>query len=482
MGGGDGSGRSPRLLVVDDDRSFLVSLEALLEDEGGYRVETAGSGSEALDVVRAPGRVDLVVSDLSMPGMDGLALLRAVRDESPETPFVVMTAHGSVATAVEAMRLGAFQYLTKPVDPDELLLQVERALQVAAVRADRDRLAARLGDPDRHDVLVGRSPAMRELDRTIDGVAAVDSTVLLRGETGTGKELVARLIHRRGPRAARPFVVVNCTAIPRDLLESELFGHQRGAFTGAVGSRRGRIEEAEGGTLLLDEVGDMPPELQPKLLRFLQERTVRRVGGDRERRVDLRVMAATHRDLERAIVDGGFREDLFYRLNTIPIRLPPLRERPDDLPELCDHLVAKIAARLGRPPVPVGEEVLGTLAGHAFPGNVRELENLLERALVLGSAAGPPAGRLEARHLGLDAARSGEAPPRVPLEGGFEHLRRLHAAAEEVLIRRALAAWPGVSNREVADRLGTNRRVLELRMKEYGIDKGVPAEHAPPER
>lgn len=474
MGRGDGGGRTARLLVVDDDRAFLVSLEALLEDEGGYRVETAGSGAEALDVVRAPGRVDLVVSDLSMPGMDGLELLRAVRDESPEMPFIVMTAHGSVATAVEAMRLGAFQYLTKPVDPDELLVQVQGALQVAAVRADRDRLAARLGDPDRHDVMVGTSPAMRELARAVDGVAAVDSTVLLRGETGTGKELVARLIHRRGPRAARPFVVVNCTAIPRDLLESELFGHQKGAFTGAVGSRRGRIEEAEGGALLLDEVGDMPPELQPKLLRFLQERTVRRLGADRERRVDLRVMAATHRDLERAIAEGGFREDLFYRLNTIPVRLPPLRERLDDLPELCDHLVAKIAERLGRPPAPVGDAVLGALAGHAFPGNVRELENLLERALVLGAAAGSPGVGLEPRHLGLDAARGGEAAPRVPLEGGFEQLRRLHAAAEEALVRRALAAWPELSNREIAERLGTNRRVLELRMKEYGVDKGAP--------
>ena len=461
------------LLLVDDDRPFLVSLEALLADEAGYQVRTAASGEAALDVLRSPGRVDLVLSDLSMPGMDGLELLRAAREELPELPFVVMTAHGSVASAVAAMRLGAHQYLLKPVDPDELLLQVERALEAAALRSDLSSLRRRLGDPARGDLLVGDSAAVQQLRRTITAVAAVDSTVLLRGETGTGKELVARLIHREGSRAAAPFVVVNCTAIPRDLLESELFGHVRGAFTGAAASRRGRIEEAESGTLLLDEVGDMPPELQPKLLRFLQERTVRRIGGDHERRVDVRVMAATHRDLEQGIAAGSFREDLFYRLNTIPIRLPPLRARPDDLPLLGSHIVAKVAARIGRAPLPIAPDALAALAAHPFPGNVRELENLLERALVLGAVRQPPATAIQAADLGLERTTGiADGLAEVALEGGFEQLRTLHAAAEAALIRRAVATWPAASNREIAERLGTNRRVLELRMKEYDIVKG----------
>ena len=460
-----------RILLVDDDRGFLVSLQALLEDEGGHEVTCTASADEALAELERGPAYQLVVSDLSMPGKDGIELLASVTRSWPDVIFILMTAHGSIKTAVEAMRLGAFQYLTKPVDPDELLVQAERALEVSATKTRYRQMVERFGDPDAPDELVGSSAGMRELRRTIEGLARVDSTVLIRGETGTGKELVARMIHRQSSRSAAPLSVVNCTAIPRDLLESELFGHEKGAFTGAVFRRSGRVEEADGGTLLLDEIGDMPVDLQPKLLRFLQERTFRRVGGDSERRSDLRVLAATHRDLEDAMQKGDFRPDLYYRLSTIPVHIPPLRERLEDLPELCEHLVAKISLRLGRAPVPVTDQALSALSSLCFPGNVRELENHLERALVLGAATGSIA-RIEADDvLSSPPRRRAGVVSDLPLEGGFRTLQELHCKAEADLIARALKAWAGVPNREIAERLGTNRRVLELRMKEHGLNK-----------
>lgn len=461
-----------RILLVDDDRSFLISLQALLEDEGGHSVQCAGSVDEALAVLEDGPPAQVIVSDLSMPRRDGIELLQAVRQSRPDISFILMTAHGSIRTAVEAMRRGAFQYLTKPVDPDELLLLVEKALQISTANDRYRGLKERFGDPDRTDVLIGQSPKMQTVHQTIRSLAQVDSTVLIRGETGTGKELVARLIHGEGSRANAPLCVVNCTAIPKDLLESELFGHEKGAFTGATSLRRGRIEDAEGGSILLDEIGDMPLELQPKLLRFLQERTFRRVGGGKELKTDLRVMAATHRDLEAAMEEGAFRQDLYYRLNTVPVSIPPLRDRLEDLPELCEHLVAKICLRLRRKPVPVSSDALRSLAAQAFPGNVRELENLLERALVLGAVSGSHE-QIEEQ----DVAPSGRSTQRVgfakqPLEGGFAVLHKLFNDAESELIARALQAWPGLPNREIAERLGTNRRVLELRMKDHGLSKG----------
>ncbi|MCD4748241.1 MAG: sigma-54 dependent transcriptional regulator [Thermoanaerobaculales bacterium] len=460
-----------RVLLVDDDRSFLISLQVLLEDEGGYAVECAGSVDEALDVLDGGHAVHLVVTDLSMPGKDGIELLRAVKETRPELAVILMTAHGSVSTAVEAMRLGAFQYLTKPVDPDELLVQVERAFQVALVNTAYRSLKDRTGDPDSMDVLVGNGPGTADLRQTIAGLSKVDSTVLIRGETGTGKELVARLVHRHSHRGASPLIVVNCTAIPKDLLESELFGHEKGSFTGATALRRGRIEEAEGGTLLLDEIGDMPLELQPKLLRFLQERTYRRVGGCRDLKADIRVMAATHCDLEQRMADGRFRQDLFYRLNTIPVMVPPLRDHFEDLPELCDHLIAKISLRLRCKPRPVTSEALHALQSHPFPGNVRELENLLERALVLGAVAGNP-DVITTHGLTLPPdTRTENTFETVPLEDGFAALHTIFAEAEAELIQRAFQRWPELANREIAERLGTNRRVLELRIKEHGLQK-----------
>lgn len=456
------------VLVVDDDAGFARTLGILLEDEG-YGSAMAHSGRDALTILeRRPG-TSLVVCDLAMPGMSGLELLSQVRGLWPRLPVIMMTAHSSVDTAVRAIQLGAFQYLTKPIEPAELLVQAARAIAQARLATAHDELRARAGDPGRFDVLVGSSASMVTVRTMIERVAAVDSTVLVRGETGTGKELVARLIHTTGPRARGPFVVVNCTAIPGELLESELFGHDRGAFTGAIASRPGRIELADGGTLLLDEVGDMPPQLQPKLLRFLQDRRVQRVGATRERTVDVRILAATHCALEQAIADGTFREDLFHRLATIPLVVPPLRERREDLPELCHHLLAKIALRLGRPVPWLTPAAAAELAARPFTGNVRELENVLERAIVLG-----PPGAVEI--ASIDAPL---APPATtvaaawepPLEGGYSALQQRYRDSEMALIRRALAAWGSASNSIIADRLGTQRRVLERRMKDYGLSK-----------
>ncbi|MEE4271580.1 MAG: sigma-54 dependent transcriptional regulator [Thermoanaerobaculales bacterium] len=453
-----------RLLIVDDDPGFARTLQILLEDEG-YRTEAAHSGEAALQLLEHRPGVGMVISDLAMPGMDGLELLRRLRSDRPELPVVMMTAHSSVESAVEAIQIGAFQYLVKPIEPAELLAQVSRALEVRDLKRDHELLRQRTGDPAAFDVLVGSSPAMDHLRTAISRLAAVDSTVLVRGETGTGKELVARLIHDTGARAGRPFVVVNCTAIPGELLESELFGHVKGAFTGATSARTGRIEQADGGTLLLDEIGDMPSGLQPKLLRFLQDKRVQRVGGQVEREVDVRVIAATHRDLETAIADGGFREDLFHRLNTVPVAIPPLRDRLEDLSGLARHLAAKIARRIGRavPTIEVGS--LAALASHPFTGNVRELENLIERAMVLGDPSD-------------DHLRLAPAPPitggpelRIDLENGFARLAEVHEEAERDLVRRAVAVWADCSNDEIARRLGTQRRVLERRMRDYGIVK-----------
>jgi DNA-binding NtrC family response regulator len=461
-----------RILVVDDDAPFVRAQVILLEDEG-FAAESAHSGDAALARLEQPPPVDLVLTDLAMPGMDGLQLLAELRRRRPSLPVIMMTGHGSIDTAVEAMRRGANQYLTKPVDPDELLVQIRRALEAARLEQENRQLRERLGDPARFDQLVGNSSAMAELRRLIERVAAVDSTVLIRGETGTGKELVARLIHASSPRADRPFVVVNCTAIPRDLLESELFGHVKGAFTGATAHRVGRFEQADGGTLLLDEVGDMPTELQPKLLRVLQDRRVQRIGADRERELDVRVLAATHRDLEGAIADGDFREDLFHRLNTIPVAIPPLRERLDDLPGLAGHLLAKVAHRMGRAIPKLTARAEDALRAMAFPGNVRELENLLERALVLEDP-GPDGLDLVAVEDIRPPSRTGSRLDQLPLEGGFTALGERHRAAEEALIRRALRTWPGRSNADIAQRLGTNRRILEKRIADHGIDKKDP--------
>ncbi len=368
-----------RILVVDDESSVRLSLAELLAD-AGHAVRVAEHGPQALALLEAE-PADLVLSDLSMPAIDGLQLLAEVRERHPATLFVLMTAYGDERTAVKALKLGAYDYLPKPFDNDEVRALAARAREVLALRGENARLREELSS--RIGPLLGDSAAMREVFRLIRLAAPTDATVLITGESGTGKELTARAIHGESRRRAAPFVALNCSALPGELIESELFGHLRGAFTGADRDRRGLFEAADGGTLFLDEVGDLAPAAQAKLLRALEERTVMPVGATTARPVDVRVLAATHRPLERLVEEGAFREDLLYRLRVITIDLPPLREHRADIPALAAHLVAELAARHGRPARPLGDAARAALVAYDWPGNVRELRNALERAVVL---------------------------------------------------------------------------------------------------
>jgi two-component system, NtrC family, nitrogen regulation response regulator GlnG len=370
---------SARILIADDEDSLRWVLEKGLR-QAGYDVSAAKDGESALRAFEAE-PFDLVFLDIRMPGMDGLTALAKLRELRPDAHVIVMTAHGTMETAIQAMQRGAYDYLAKPFDLDEVVLLAERALEARRLTQEVARLRTGLQEVKEFSALIGRHPRMQELYKAIGRIAGSDVTVLLRGESGTGKELVARAVHHYGRRSGRAFVAVSCAAIPATLLESEMFGHERGAFTDAKERRLGKFELAHGGTLYLDEIGDMPVELQTKLLRALQERTIERVGGHESIRVDVRVIAATNRDLETAMREGSFREDLYYRLNVVTLNLPPLRERRRDVPLLVEHFLAKHAEELGDRGV--APDSLDRLVGHDWPGNVRELENVIQRAMVL---------------------------------------------------------------------------------------------------
>ncbi|MSP62910.1 MAG: sigma-54-dependent Fis family transcriptional regulator [Myxococcales bacterium] len=457
-----------KLLVVDDEPNMCRTLEIVLGEVGRREVISARSGEEALKLLDE--RTGVVLCDLSMPGMDGLEVLRRVRERDPEVQVILMTAYSTVQSAIEAMKLGAFEYLIKPFTDEELTAAVDAALGRA--RPGRRLRRLRAGAPDRLGEMLGRSEPMKRLFHVVERTADTDATVLITGESGTGKELVARALHDLSRRRAAPFIAVNCAALAEPLLESELFGHERGAFTGAIKTKVGRLEQADGGTILLDEIGEMSPGLQTKLLRALEEREFHRVGGTEVLRVDLRVIAATNRDLPKAIALGLFREDLYYRLNVVTIRTPPLRERMEDLPLLAELFLVEKCADLGVPPKRFAPEALDLLAAHAFPGNVRELENLIERTAVLcdGDVVRPDdlppgiAGRPLPR-LQLETLVSGS------LKGGWVTLQAVVKDLERQLVEKAVAAHPEMPNEEIAHLLGTSRRVLELRLAEFGIGK-----------
>jgi two-component system response regulator FlrC len=437
-----------RILVVDDEEGIRSFIAEALEGEG-YAVTCAADGREA-EALLSRDSFHLMLTDLRMPGLDGMELLRRAREAVPEMEAVVLTAHGSVDTAVEAMRLGAFDYLTKPLSgPGELRLLVSRALERRRMRD----AAARAAEPAGGEELVAKDPAMRAVLAHLDKVAPTPATVLLTGESGTGKEVAARRIHARSPRAAGPFVAVNCAAVSEQLVESEMFGHEQGAFTGATGQRRGRFELADGGTLFLDEIGELPAGLQAKLLRVLQEQRFERVGGTRTIAVDVRVIAATNRDLEAELRAGRFREDLFHRLAVFPVRLPPLRERPGDIEPLARHLLSGIARQLGRPGLRLESDALAVLRTRPWPGNVRELRNALERAAILADGELVTAGDL------VPGPAAGAVEP--AFDGTLKDLER-------EAIRRALAATGG-HRRQAAGRLGIGLRTLYDKLKEYDI-------------
>jgi DNA-binding NtrC family response regulator len=440
----------PHILVVDDEPNVRRVLATLLE-QAGMAVTRAESGEQALDLVRAQDP-DLVLTDLAMPGMDGLALLSRLRASFPEIPVVLLTAHGTVANAVEAMKRGAHDFLTKPFDRAQVLEVVRAALG----QAESNRRGQQAPAAGARCGLAGRSAAIDALRALIEKVAPTPSTVLITGETGTGKEIVADALHALSPRAAGPLVKINCGALPEHLVESELFGHERGAFTGADRARPGRFELADGGTLFLDEVGELPAAAQVKLLRVLQERVVDPVGATRPRPVDVRLVAATHRELEAEVAAGRFREDLLYRLKVIVIAIPPLRERPEDVAPLVECFLERQARRLDRPQPRVGPDLLAALEQRPWPGNARELENAVERAVLL--AEGPELGPAD---FGLEAAGAA---------GGGETgtLREAVRAAERRLIGAAMTATGGNLTR-AAERLGLSRRGLQLKMKDLGL-------------
>jgi two-component system nitrogen regulation response regulator GlnG len=468
---------SARVLIADDEPSIRFVLRETLE-AAGHRVSEVASGDDALRLL-AEASFDLAFCDIRMPGASGLDLLERARTVGSDTAIVIITAQNTFENAVEAMKRGAFDYLTKPFGTQQVLALVEKALRSRALESEVRALRRALGKgAPASERLVGRSAALLDVFKTIGRVARSDVPVLVTGESGTGKELIARAIHAASPRAAGPFVAVNAAAIPRELLESELFGHERGAFTGAVEARAGRFREASGGTLFLDEIGDMPVDLQAKLLRVLQTGEVTSVGGRRAEAVSVRILAATHRDLDAAVATGAFREDLLYRLRVVPIAVPPLRERREDIPPLIDHFLARYDAELTDSMHLISPAAIEKLTRHPWPGNVRELENAIKRALVLAAAevigdedfafldGGAPGERTA---LSLEALVRGETEAALDAGGTGDVHGALLARVEKPLIETALARTGGNQLR-AAELLGINRNTLRKRILELGID------------
>jgi DNA-binding NtrC family response regulator len=451
----------PRVLIVDDERAIRLSLSGLLEREG-YDVVAAATYDEAIAAIG--GGVDLVLTDLALgKGGGGLEILREVKQQSVDTPVVMITAHGSEKVAVDAMKAGADDYVPKPFDNDEIRLLVGRLLRQHQVAREHELLLARVERDYGSGSIVGAGKAMAGVLDSIARVADTDLSVLVRGESGTGKELVAQALHQRGRRARRPFVAVNAAAIHRELVESELFGHEKGSFTGASARRIGRFEAADGGTIFLDEIGDMPLETQAKVLRVLEEREIERVGGLRPIEVDVRVVAATHRDLEAEVKRGRFRQDLYYRLRVVEIVLPPLRERMEDVPVLVERFLEKAAVRLGRPKRSLSPSALAALGCHPFPGNVRELRNLVEHAVVLAEGE-----RIEASDLRLDGVEPGA---QVTVGQGKTFADAKKQAVEEFerrFLRQALREHDGNVSR-TAEAIGMVRQSLQQKLRELGI-------------
>jgi two-component system, NtrC family, response regulator HydG len=458
-----------RILVADDHDALREGM-ALSLTRLGHEVLAVKGGAEALAAYRKK-PADVVVTDLRMVPVDGIEVVRRLRAEDPDATVLVVSAHGTIATAVDAMREGAIDFLEKPFSPEVLRARVEKAIEIARERRGARKVRARAEalEEDRireHDPhgLVGRSEPMRRVLDQVRKVAPTDATVLVLGESGTGKELVARAVHAASGRGEKPFVSVSCAAIPEGLLESELFGHDKGVFTGAVRRKLGRFELAHEGTLFLDEVGEIPPAIQVKLLRVLQERSFERVGGEETVSADVRLVSATNRDLARMVAEGRFREDLYYRLNVVPVRLPPLRERPGDVEELASHFLARVAPRIGRKVTGFAPEALALLRRHAWPGNVRELENVVEQALVFAE------GDLVRPEDLPEGIRRAAPSPALPVPSGDRSLTDILEDLEEQLILAAYERAKGVKA-ETARLLGIKPSALYYKLEKYGIVK-----------
>jgi len=457
-----------RVLVVDDEQSLRKVLAATLQREG-YEVQVASDGEEAIAALDRDG-ADVVVTDLVMPRMDGLSLLRKVVARHPDVPVIVVTAHGKVDSAVEAMKAGAFDFVTKPFEHAELKTIIAKAARQSDLNARNVVPEEPAQEGRRYTEIIGRGQRMIELQLIISKVADAPSTVLIQGESGTGKELVATALHEKSSRREKPFIKINCAAIPRELVEAELFGFERGAFTGAVQSKPGRFELADGGTLFLDEIGEIPLEMQVKLLRAIQESSFERVGGVRTTTVEVRLVAATSRDLTKEIAAGRFREDLFYRLNVVPVFLPPLRERREDIPLLVEHFRQKYNARLKKSVERVEDDALAALAVYTWPGNIRELENVLERTILFAEGPVIRAADLPASLRQTQPQAEGApafSPPSAP--GPLKEIVREQVQAiERDLIVRGLEVT-GNNVTRTAKLLKISRKSLQMKMKEFGL-------------
>ncbi len=448
-----------RICVVDDKELLRDSLaETLIRED--HQVVTFGDSLAGLEAIKSQA-FDVVVSDLKMPGLDGIGLLRELRAAGCDVPVILMTAYGTVPTAVEAMKLGAFDYIQKPFEPEQLCVLVDRAVQHGRMQAENEALRRSLNDVHAGRILVGTSPAMQAIRETVQRVAASQATVLIQGESGTGKELVARAIHAASPRADRPLLCLNCAALSSNLLESELFGHEKGAFTGADRLRRGRFELADGGTLLLDEVSEISLTLQAKLLRVLQERQFERVGSSVTREVDVRVIATTNRNLREWVARKRFREDLYFRLSVLPVEVPPLREHREDIPELVAYFLAAVARRDGREPLRVEPAAAELLRAYDWPGNVRELQNVCERASVLVQGGCVRAETIRPWLNGLAAKESGAAAGELLVRPG-----RMLADVERDVILRTLNEYGG-HRLKTARALGIGVRTLGMKLKRW---------------
>jgi len=449
-----------RILVVEDEDKLRRVLELQLVS-AGFDVDKAASAEEGLKVVD---RADLVLTDLRLPNMDGLQLLALIRRQNAQVPVVVMTAYGSIETAVESMKAGATDFLLKPFSLDHLMQVVAKALEVRALRDENRQLKAELGRRYEFDNIIGRSPAMQEIFDTIERVAPTRATVLLAGESGTGKDLIARAIHFHSPRRDRPLVKINCTALPENLMESELFGYEKGAFTGANTSKPGKFEQADTGTVFLDEIGDVPGAIQVKLLRVLQEREFERLGSNVVRHIDVRVIAATNQDLRAALEQGTFREDLYYRLNVVPINIPPLRERKQDIPFLANHFVKKLGPDSGGRVESITDAAVEKLLSYHWPGNVRELENVIERSLVMCAGT-----ELDAADIKLESAPGPGGTSRPTSESHFLPEGLSLDQYEQEIIREALRRADG-NKSQAARMLGLTRNALRYRLTQMGLE------------
>jgi DNA-binding NtrC family response regulator len=448
-----------RILVVEDEDKLRRVIELQLAS-AGFEVDKAAAAEEALKVVD---RADLVLTDLKLPKMDGLEFLGLIRRQNAHVPVIIMTAYGSVETAVQSMKAGATDFLLKPFSLDHLMQVVEKALEVRALRDENRALKQELGRRYEFDNIIGRSPAMQEIFATIERVAPTRATVLLAGESGVGKDLIARAIHFHSPRRDRPMVKINCTALPENLMESELFGYEKGAFTGAQTSKPGKFEQADTGTVFLDEIGDVPATIQVKLLRVLQEREFERLGSNVTRKIDVRVIAATNQDLRAALEQGTFREDLYYRLNVVPLNIPPLREHKQDIPFLAQHFIKKLAPDSGSRVESISDAAMEKLMGYHWPGNVRELENVIERALVMCNST-----QLDAADIKLESAPS-RAAARGADEAHFLPEGMTLDQYEQDVIREALRRADG-NKSQAARLLGLTRNALRYRLTQMGLE------------